>query len=116
MCLAHVQRVRILYKTILRLHRGLPKELHSLGNQYVKDEFRRHKTCSNQEASLFMHEWTDYAITLANQLGVKGKPKSLDNIGGNLDLPKLDDFRDEQIAQLYELLLATKGSDEKCSN
>ncbi|XP_058455514.1 succinate dehydrogenase assembly factor 3, mitochondrial [Malaya genurostris] len=111
MCIGHVQRVRILYKTILRLHRGLPEELHSLGNLYVKDEFRRHKTCSTEEASLFMHEWTDYAITLANQLGIKGKPNPLQSIGGNIDLPKLDDFRDEQIAQLHELLLAAKGKD-----
>jgi len=54
----HVQRVRILYKTILRLHRGLPAEIQPLGNNYVRDEFRRHKKCVESEAIIFLHEWT----------------------------------------------------------
>lgn len=54
----HVQRVRILYKTILRLHRGLPAEIQSLGDSYVRDEFRRHKKCVESEAIIFLHEWT----------------------------------------------------------
>ncbi|XP_055598090.1 succinate dehydrogenase assembly factor 3, mitochondrial [Uranotaenia lowii] len=109
----HLQRVRVLYKTILRLHRGLPEALQPLGNQYVRDEFRRHKTCGEPEAKLFMHEWTDYAIQLANQLGLKGKPKTIDTLGNDIDTAKLGDFRDEQVVQLYELLLATKGLNEE---
>lgn len=54
----HVQRVRILYKTILRLHRGLPVEIQPLGNDYVRDEFRRHKKCVESEAITFLQEWT----------------------------------------------------------
>jgi len=54
----HVQRVRILYKTILRLHRGLPAEIRPLGDNYVRDEFRRHKRCVESEAIIFLHEWT----------------------------------------------------------
>ena len=30
---SQVQRVRLLYKTILRLHRGLPLELKAIGDQ-----------------------------------------------------------------------------------
>lgn len=56
--LNHVQRVRLLYKTILRLHRGLPQELQQLGQIYVRDEFRRHKNCNAKEAQLFMVEWS----------------------------------------------------------
>lgn len=56
--LNHVQRVRLLYKTILRLHRGLPKELQELGQIYVRDEFRRHKNCNPKEAQTFMIEWS----------------------------------------------------------
>lgn len=55
--LSHVQRVRRLYKTILRLHRGLPEEVQPLGNNYVRDEFRRHKTCTPTEATVFLNEW-----------------------------------------------------------
>lgn len=109
MATPHVKRVRILYKTILRLHRGLPESLQPLGNQYAKDEFRRHKTCTTHEATLFMNEWTDYAINLATQLGVKGKPNPVDQIGRNLDEKLLNDLRDEQVAQLYELLVAAKS-------
>lgn len=54
---SHVQRVRILYKTILKLHRGLPVEMQSLGNNYVRDEFRRHKNCNSSQADIFMNEW-----------------------------------------------------------
>lgn len=54
----HVQRVRTLYKTILRLHRGLPAEIQPLGNNYVRDEFKRHKNCVESEAIIFLHEWT----------------------------------------------------------
>lgn len=56
--LNHVQQVRLLYKSILRLHRGLPPELKELGQTYVKDEFRRHKNCNPTEANIFMLEWT----------------------------------------------------------
>lgn len=56
--LNHVQRVRLLYKTILRLHRGLPNELQELGQTYVRDEFRRHKNCNPKEARTFMLEWS----------------------------------------------------------
>jgi hypothetical protein len=57
MDLTHVQRVRMLYKTILKLHRGLPADIRVMGNAYARDEFKRHKTCNVAEASVFMVEW-----------------------------------------------------------
>ena len=54
----HTSRVRILYKSILRLHRGLPLELKAIGDQYVKAEFKRHKDCEAQFIPVFMKEWT----------------------------------------------------------
>lgn len=54
----HAQKVRILYKNILKLHRGLPKELQILGSNYTRDEFKRHKKCNEKEAEIFMNEWT----------------------------------------------------------
>jgi hypothetical protein len=57
MDLTHVQRVRMLYKSILHLHRGLPTELRVMGNSYARDEFKRHKSCNSAEASIFMLEW-----------------------------------------------------------
>lgn len=54
---AHVSRVCSLYKRILLLHRFMPIDLRALGDQYVKDEFRRHKSASPAEVKLFMKEW-----------------------------------------------------------
>ncbi|NP_001404649.1 succinate dehydrogenase assembly factor 3, mitochondrial isoform c precursor [Mus musculus] len=53
----HVSRVRALYRRILLLHRALPPDLKALGDQYVKDEFRRHKTVGPGEAQRFLKEW-----------------------------------------------------------
>lgn len=58
MTTTHVQRVKKLYKTILKLHRGLPNGLQVLGNNYTHDEFRRHKKCTPKEAEIFLDEWT----------------------------------------------------------
>ena len=55
--LAHGKRVRILYKTILKLHRGLPAELAYMGDAYVKDEFKRHKKASPEQTVAFMEAW-----------------------------------------------------------
>lgn len=54
---SHVSKVWSLYKRILLLHRFMPIDLRALGDQYVKDEFRRHKTASHEEVKRFMTEW-----------------------------------------------------------
>lgn len=57
MLVQHVSRVRSLYRRILLLHRVLPPDLKALGDQYVKDEFRKHKTVGSDEAHRFLQEW-----------------------------------------------------------
>uniref|UniRef100_A0A8D2H627 Succinate dehydrogenase assembly factor 3 n=1 Tax=Urocitellus parryii TaxID=9999 RepID=A0A8D2H627_UROPR len=52
----HVSRVHSLYRRILQLHWVLPPDLKSLGDQYVKDEFRQHKTIGSDEAQRFLQE------------------------------------------------------------
>jgi len=47
---------------VLRLHRGLPAELNELGNVYTRDEFKRHKKCTPEEAHVFMVEWSVSSI------------------------------------------------------
>lgn len=54
---SHAQRARILYKSILKLHRGLPIEVRDLGNQYVRDEFRRHKNLKETDDLLKVFMW-----------------------------------------------------------
>lgn len=79
MTFTHTQRVRILYKTILKLHRGLPNELQVIGTNYTRDEFKRHKGCNEKEGEVFMNEWTvgflNFPLILMNIYQVNLKPK-----------------------------------------
>uniref|UniRef100_T1JG45 Succinate dehydrogenase assembly factor 3, mitochondrial n=1 Tax=Strigamia maritima TaxID=126957 RepID=T1JG45_STRMM len=107
----HAQTVRVLYKTILRLHRSLPKNAQLIGDLYVKDEFRRHKNANTQEVKIFMKEWSEYAVILATQVNPS---KAQTKVGKDLNENQLDSLRAEQVAQLYELLKATPtGENDK---
>ncbi|XP_049807331.1 succinate dehydrogenase assembly factor 3, mitochondrial [Schistocerca nitens] len=105
--LVHARNVRFLYKAILKLHRGLPKELQIIGNGYVRDEFKRHKSCTPHETELFISEWTKYAVSLAEQLKLKGV--NMKQFGVQLDEDRIEQMRDDQLYQLYELMVAAKG-------
>ncbi|XP_076611480.1 succinate dehydrogenase assembly factor 3, mitochondrial [Chaetodon auriga] len=103
---AHVSKVRSLYKRILVLHRFLPIDLRALGDQYVKDEFRRHKSASSDEVKVFMTEWQNYKDTLQTQvLESAGDQLSSVKFGTHLPEKNLSNFQEEQIGQLYELML-----------
>lgn len=93
----------------------MPAELQPLGNNYARDEFKRHKNCNETEAKIFMVEWTNYAVQLSQQLGLglHGKPK--EQIGEHLKVEDLDKFKEDQIVQLYELMKAATENDEKSS-
>ncbi|XP_069032905.1 succinate dehydrogenase assembly factor 3, mitochondrial [Embiotoca jacksoni] len=102
----HVSKVRSLYKRILILHRFLPIDLRALGDQYVKDEFRRNKGASPEEAKSFMTEWQNYKDTVQTQvLQSAGEHLGSVKFGTNLSEGNLSDFQEEQIGQLYELML-----------
>ncbi|XP_070778226.1 succinate dehydrogenase assembly factor 3, mitochondrial [Enoplosus armatus] len=103
---AHVSKVRSMYKRILVLHRFLPIELRALGDQYVKDEFRRHKSASPEEVKNFMTEWENYKDTLQTQV-LESAAEGLGSVkfGANLSDGKLGNFQEEQMGQLYELML-----------
>ena len=49
---------------------------------------------------MFLKEWTSYAITLAKQLS---KRTAFQSFGVDLVEAQLEDFRGEQVVQLYEL-------------
>ncbi|XP_076864325.1 succinate dehydrogenase assembly factor 3, mitochondrial [Brachyhypopomus gauderio] len=105
---AHVSKVRSLYKKILFLHRLMPMDLRALGDQYVKDEFRRHKSASPENVKLFMKEWENYTATLQAQV-LEAAGVKTPTFGAELSEQSLRHFQDEQIGQLYELMLeATK--------
>ncbi|XP_053266005.1 succinate dehydrogenase assembly factor 3, mitochondrial [Podarcis raffonei] len=101
----HVSRVRTLYRKILQLHRALPLELKTLGDQYVKDEFRRHRSVGPEEAQCFLREWENYAATLSQQTNPKTQDStSHPRFGSHLPEDKLHTLRDEQVGQLQELM------------
>ncbi len=82
-----------LYRIILRLHRSLPPAMRSLGDDYVKAEFRRHQDATNPIHIVgFLSRWQEYAeVVKAGQEG-RRMPKEM--------AAKLSD---EQIGQLQEL-------------
>ncbi|GMR59338.1 hypothetical protein PMAYCL1PPCAC_29533, partial [Pristionchus mayeri] len=91
----------LLYKRILRLHYGLPPPARLMGDAYVKDEFRRHKTAPREQALIFLHEWTQYCTMLSKQLTGRGISKGI--IGKDFDDGDLEKFSEEQLGQLLEL-------------
>ncbi|XP_041986347.1 succinate dehydrogenase assembly factor 3, mitochondrial [Aricia agestis] len=111
----HVLRVRRLYKLIFRVHRALPPELRIMGDNYARDEFKRHKNCNPQEANIFLNEWTDYAINLAKQMKPLQQAKQK-KVGKYLDPKMLDFMSDEQLVQLYELHKAASNDSSKDSD
>jgi hypothetical protein len=85
-----------LYREIKILHRKLPSEIRYLGDQYVSEEFRRHKNCDPKFIPAFEKAWIEYRDSLNHQL--------LNNeLKGQKLEDKMDDLSDEQVSQLYEL-------------
>uniref|UniRef100_A0A0V0J5T3 Succinate dehydrogenase assembly factor 3 n=1 Tax=Schistocephalus solidus TaxID=70667 RepID=A0A0V0J5T3_SCHSO len=107
--MTHPERVRFLYKMILRLHRSLPTEMRLVGDKYVREEFRKHKTAEKQFVGPFMIEWSRYAATLAEQLKLAGQRAKLEKsaeqikIGIPLQDTDLEKFSAKQLSQLLEL-------------
>ncbi|PAV77226.1 hypothetical protein WR25_12780 [Diploscapter pachys] len=92
----------LLYKRILRLHYALPKEARLMGDTYVRDEFRRHKSVEPAQALVFLKEWASYCHTLSKQLSVKGIVNKTP-IGQDFSSEFIDNFSEEQLHQLLEL-------------
>ena len=94
-----------LYRRILRLHHlTLPPVQRSLGDRYVKKEFRDHRTAKPEFVKGFALEWTKYADDLERR-GAK--------IGRDLDETLMSNLSDEQKAMLARLKLETSRAREK---
>ncbi|CED83221.1 acn9-domain-containing protein [Phaffia rhodozyma] len=90
-----------LFRRLLRAHRKLPIDMRSLGDTYVRDEFKRHKSTDNPLHIIgFLSQWKHYLDSLE-----KGE---LDR-GRTLDMEKLEKMSNEQMGQLYELMHAAKN-------
>jgi len=92
-----------LYRRILRVHRYLPVEMRSLGDDYVKAEFRRHKDVTDPGHIIgFLSQWKVYL----DQIPVG--PEAQRFRGNKLDPTIFEKLSEEQLGQMYELMRATK--------
>lgn len=89
-----------LYRAILRAHiHRLPLELRYLGDEYVKAEFKAHKSTDNPLYIVgFLTQWQDYLRSLDGG----------DWMNGKLSQQDLDKMSPEQVGQLYELMQETQ--------
>ncbi|KZF24351.1 ACN9-domain-containing protein [Xylona heveae TC161] len=92
-----------LYRRLLRAHRHkLPPEMRLLGDQYVKSEFRAHRSVDNPVHIIgFLTEWQLYAQQLEGEAWKDDK----------LDKAKIDKMSDQQLGQLYELMQSIRDPD-----
>ena len=96
-----------LYKSILRLHRLLPAELRVLGDNYVKNEFRLHRTVKDEKVlETFFNEWAQYHFNLLGQLEAdleKIESPLLKPLGKKIEMRRLSEFSEDQLFTLMEL-------------
>jgi len=92
-----------LYRALLRAHRALPFEMRSLGDDYVKSEFRRHKDVTNPVYIMgFLTQWKAYLDQLPAGPGAHAYR------GKRLDPTIFEKMSSEQLAQLYEVMHVAK--------
>lgn len=90
-------RALSLYKRILRLHKQkLPDLYRSVGDKYVRQEFRAHQDVSEEQEKQFMTQWEDYAAHLALEADLFG-------IGRDLADKEVEEMTEDQKAQLQKL-------------
>ncbi|DAZ94753.1 TPA: hypothetical protein N0F65_011569 [Lagenidium giganteum] len=76
----HRQEVLRLYRSILTLHKKkLPAHMRVLGDQYVRDEFRRHKEAPQKYVAPFMREWQQYEKLMQQKTSNFGRELSADD-------------------------------------
>jgi hypothetical protein len=110
-----------LYRRILRSHRKhLPHEMRVLGDEYVKKEFRLHRSTENPVHIVgFLSEWQGYAQQIEGESwrGEKMDKGKIDKMSGEfLRIECVACFMeanvcgvDEQIGQMYELMNAIRA-------
>ena len=67
----HTLLVQSLYRAILRTHMRLPDQLRTVGDSYVKEEFKHHKQAGPEQTRQFLEEWLRYLECIHSQLEMK---------------------------------------------
>jgi hypothetical protein len=78
--MAERAKVLALYRRILTLHRQkLEPHMRVLGDQYVRDEFKRHKGAAPKFVPLFLREWEQYAAVMESKQSRFGQELSAED-------------------------------------
>ena len=84
-----------LYRQILREHRHLPVVMRKLGNEYVKSEFKLHKTAKPAQLLQFINAWESYVKHLGSNRSA--------SVGVDMDRTLKSTMSEEQRQKLLEL-------------
>lgn len=85
-----------LYAGILRAHRALPPQMRSLGDAYVREEFRKHRAAKDSFLAPFFREWDGYLAQLQAGPAAVGRDLGPDQAAA------LTQEQREQLARLHE--------------
>jgi len=99
-----------LYRVIRKLHRcKLSNEMRFLGDRYVRDEFQRHKSASQQHLLGFFEAWVQYVEHLRSSPGMQEQHSV---IGRNIAPAELSSDQQQTMDELRKALLdATSPTD-----
>ena len=90
-----MSRGLVLFRSILRAHKNrLPQELRKLGNDYVRNEFKAHKSAKEEHLVPFFREWDAYLETLSIRSGT---------FGADMDRGEIVNMSDDQKKRLSDL-------------
>jgi hypothetical protein len=88
-------RALTLYRAILKEHRNrLPSHMRMLGDDYVRNEFKQHKTAKPEQLKMFFTAWDNYLTLMRKQEGTFGR---------DLDEGTKSALNDEQRKKLNDL-------------
>ena len=94
-----------LYARVLRAHRTLPRAMRIVGDAYVKEEFRKHRTATPAFLPAFFAEWNAYAAQLEAQKGAGHR-----RVGAHLSPDLIAALTPDQFKQLQQLQGAARTS------
>mmetsp|Transcript_37678 Transcript_37678/g.65920 ORF Transcript_37678/g.65920 Transcript_37678/m.65920 type:complete len:118 (-) Transcript_37678:288-641(-) len=85
-----------LYRSILRAHKKLlPSHMRSLGNAYLRSEFKAHKAADSAQTNMFLQSWSSYLESLYEGQHERSlSPKELAQLSDD-QLGKLNEIREE---------------------
>ena len=105
-----------LYRRILRLHKAhLPPSLRSLGDSYLRSEFRLHKSVTDQpKLTSFLTEWSRYASKLeSDAASLSSDPKSKSDWGESLADVELTHDQLQQLKKMHEEATKIAGIEQE---